>query len=344
MGKGGAGGFSEERRERVRVLVTGATGFIGSHLVEELLAHGHEVRCLVRDSQRLGWISGLPTVAVVQGDVGDARSLRECVDGVDQVYHVAGLTKARTPPQFQQVNAEGTRHLIEACLKARKGPRRFVHLSSLAAVGPMPTSTPCAEEVSPRPVSPYGRSKLQGESAALAARDRLHVTVLRPPVVYGPRDRGVFTFARWVARGLLPVPAGPPRILSLCYVQDLVSALLAAGKAGIPSGEIFHVAGEGAFTWEEVGNALGQALGARPRPVRFPVPVLLALAAVGEAWGWATGQPGYFSRGKVREAAGHWPCDASKARRHLGFVPRVGLAEGIPLTVKWYREAGWLSH
>jgi len=266
------------------------------------------------------------------------------VDGVDQVYHVAGLTRASTPQQFQQVNAEGTRHLIEACLKAKNGPRRFVHLSSLAAVGPMPTPIPCAEEISPRPVSPYGRSKLLGEGAALAARDRLHVTVLRPPVVYGPRDRGVLTFARWVARGLLPMPAGPPRFLSLCYVQDLVSALLAAGKAGILSGEIFHVAGAGAFTWEDVGNTLGQALGVRPKPVRFPVPVLLLLAAVGEAWGWATGHPGYFSRGKVREAAGHWPCDASKAQRHLGFVPRVGLTEGIVLTVKWYQEAGWLSH
>ena len=168
----------------MRVLVTGVTGFIGSHLAEGLLAQGHELRCLVRDSQRLGWISGLPSVAVVQGDVGDARSLPECVDGVDQVYHVAGLTKARTPRQFQRVNAEGTRHLIEACLEARRGPRRFVHLSSLAAVGPMPTPTPCTEEVAPRPVSPYGWSKLQGEGAVLAARDRLHVTVLRPPVVY----------------------------------------------------------------------------------------------------------------------------------------------------------------
>ena len=196
----------------------------------------------------------------------------------------------------------------------------------------------CAEDVSPRPVSPYGWSKLKGEAAVLAVRDRLHVTVLRPPVVYGPRDRGVLEFARWVARGLLPMSAGPPRTLSLCYVQDLVTSLLAAGEAQVPSGEIFHVAGEGAFTWEQVGDAPG----VRPKRVQIPVPVLLTLATGADAQAWVTGRPGYFSRGKVREAAGHWLCDTGKARRQLGVVPSVGLTEGAAATVKWYREAGWL--
>jgi nucleoside-diphosphate-sugar epimerase len=327
----------------VRVLVTGGTGFIGSHLVEALLAQGHEVRCLVRDTRRLGWISGLPSVTIAQGGMDEPRSLLEGVRGMEQVYHVAGLTRASAAQEFFRVNGEGTRHLVQACLEAPRGPRRLVHLSSLAAVGPMPTATACAEDVSPRPVSPYGRSKLQGEAAVLGVRDRLHVTVLRPPVVYGPRDRGVLEVARWVARGLLPMPAGPPRTLSLCYIQDLVTALLRAGEAEVPSGEIFHVAGEGAFTWEQVGDALGAALGVHPTPLRIPVPILLALATGADAWAWFAGRPGYFSRGKVREAAGHWLCDTGKARRQLGLVPSVGLGKGVAVTVKWYREAGWLQ-
>ncbi|HXB03236.1 MAG TPA: sugar nucleotide-binding protein, partial [Candidatus Angelobacter sp.] len=188
----------------------------------------------------------------------------------------------------------------------------------------------------------YGWSKLQGETAVLGARDSLHVTVLRPPVVYGPRDRGVLEVVRWVARGLLPMPAGPSRNLSLCYVQDLVTALLTAGEAAVPSGEIFHVAGDGAFTWEQVGDALGEALGIHPTPLRIPVPILLALATGADAWAWFGGRPAYFSRGKVREAAGHWVCDTGKARRQLGVVPRVGLRKGATVTVDWYREAGWL--
>jgi len=326
----------------VRVLVTGGTGFIGSHLVEALLAQGHEVRCLVRDPRRLGWISGLPSVTIAQGGMEEPRALLESLRGVDQVYHVAGVTRARAAREFFRVNGEGTRQLVHACLNTPGGPRRLVHLSSLAAVGPMPMATACTEGVSPRPVSPYGWSKLQGEAAVLGVRDRLHVTVLRPPVVYGPRDRGILEIARWIARGLLPMPAGPSRTLSVCYVQDLVTALLAAGEAKVPSGEIFHVAGEGAFTWEQVGDALGEALGVHPTPLRIPVPILLALATGADAWAWLSGRPGYFSRGKVREAAGHWVCDTGKARRQLGVVPGVGLRKGAAVTVKWYREHGWL--
>jgi nucleoside-diphosphate-sugar epimerase len=310
--------------------------------VEALLAQGHEVRCLVRDTQRLGWIAGLPSVTIAHGGMDEPRSLLEGVRGVDQVYHVAGLTRARAASDFFRVNGEGTRHLVHACLEAPRGPRRIVHLSSLAAVGPTPRPTACAEDISPRPVSPYGWSKLQGETAVLGARDSLHVTVLRPPVVYGPRDRGVLEVVRWVARGLLPMPAGPSRNLSLCYVQDLVTALLTAGEAAVPSGEIFHVAGDGAFTWEQVGDALGEALGIHPTPLRIPVPILLALATGADAWAWFGGRPAYFSRGKVREAAGHWVCDTGKARRQLGVVPRVGLRKGAAVTVDWYREAGWL--
>jgi nucleoside-diphosphate-sugar epimerase len=326
----------------VRVLVTGGTGFIGSHLVEALLAQGHEVRCLVRDTRRPGWISGLPSVTIAQGSMDEPRSLLESVRGVDQVYHLAGLTRARAAREFSRINGEGTQHLVDACLETPGGPRRLVHLSSLAAVGPTPMATACTEDVTPHPVSPYGSSKLQGEAAVLDVRDRLHVTVLRPPVVYGPRDRGVLEIARWVARGLLPMPAGPSRTLSLCYVQDLVTALLTAGEAEVPSGEIFHVAGEGAFTWEEVGDALGDALGVHPTPLRIPVPILLALATGADAWARVTGRAGYFSRGKVREAAGHWLCDTDKARRQLGVALAVGLSEGAAATVKWYRAAGWL--
>jgi nucleoside-diphosphate-sugar epimerase len=158
--------------------------------VEALLAQATRSAALVRDTLRLGWISGLPSVTIAQGSMDEPRSLLEGMRGVDQVYHVAGLTRARGTREFFRVNGEGTRHLVNACLETPRGPRRLVHLSSLAAVGPMPMATACAEDVSPRPVSPYGWSKLQGEAAVLGVRDRLHVTVLRPPRrVRSPRPR-----------------------------------------------------------------------------------------------------------------------------------------------------------
>lgn len=325
----------------MRSLVTGGSGFIGSHLVEALVARGDEVVCLVRDG-RPGWLEGLPSVALVPGDVTNPDALQRCVDGVDRVFHLAGLTKARAPAEFFRVNAEGTGNLVRACSVVKGTPRRFVYLSSLAAVGPSPDRVPRGETAIPRPVSPYGWSKLHGETEVLRVRDRLGIVILRPPVVYGPRDRGLWVYARWVRRGVVPMPSGPPRALSLCAVEDLVRVLLAAAEADVPSGEVYHVAGEGAFTWEEVGRAFGTAMGIRARPLRLPIPFLLGLAAGAEAWGRMRGRATSLNRGKVREALGHWVCDTGKARRHLAFLPGVGLEEGVALAVRWYLSRGWL--
>jgi nucleoside-diphosphate-sugar epimerase len=324
------------------VLVTGGTGFIGSHLVEALLARGDEVRCLVRDARRGGWLAGLDRIDVRLGDLSDPVRLRAEVAGLDRIYHLAGLVKARSAEEFFEVNAGGTGNLVRACAEASPPPRRLIHLSSLAVLGPKATPVPAMEGDSPRPVSAYGRSKLEGERRVLAAQARLRVTVLRPPIVYGPRDRGVRTFARWVARGILPIPAGPPRHLSVCHVDDVVGALLAAGEGDIASGEVFHLASQRNVTWEEVGGAFAEALGVRPRTVRVPVSIVLGLGALAELWARATGRPAILSRGKVREAVGHWVCDPSKVQRVLGIVSWVELKLGVQRTVTWYREAGWL--
>lgn len=327
----------------MKALVTGATGFIGSHLVEALLSRGDEVCCLVRKPYHLRWLEEKRSyLDTVNGDIADIASIRRAVAGADCVYHLAALTRAATSRDLFRVNAEGTRLMIEACLEKPASSLRLLYLSSLAAVGPMADANPLREETTPHPVSAYGWSKLRGEKEVIAAQGRIHVTILRPPIVYGPRDKGFVKYARWVKRGLLPMPAGPSGTLSFLYVDDLVHAIIAASEGERPSGEVYHVAGDRVLTWEDVGSILGQLMEVRPRPLGLPLSVLLCLAMCSEAWSWVTRHPTFFTRGKVREAAGHWVCDSAKAKRDLGFIARMSPEEGMALAIQWYRSKGWI--
>lgn len=324
----------------IRVLLTGATGFVGSHTAEALTQRAIPVRALVRRSgvtdalQRLG-------VELVEGDLGDRPALERAVRDVDVVLHLAALTKARSAAEYDRVNAAGTEELVRAMLAARPRPRRLVVLSSLAAAGPCaadavgPTDTPA-------PITAYGRSKLAGERAALAASTQFEVVVLRAPAVYGPRDRDLYRFFRLAARGILPVPAGPVRRLQLIHVGDLAEALVLAATAERAEG-IMHAAETMAYTWESVGEQVAAAVGRRARIVRMPGALFFAAATISEAASAAAGRSTIFNRDKARELlAPGWLCETETARRVLGFESRIPLAQGLRDTAQWYRAEGWL--
>lgn len=323
----------------MRVLVTGGAGFIGSHLVEELLIRGYRVLCLVHE--RLGWLENLP-IERYFGDLTRPETLRDAVEGVDCLYHLAGLVRAKDPREYLRVNHLGTRNLLLACLEAKVPPARFVYVSSLAALGPSEGVRPLREEDPPHPISPYGLSKLKGEEEVLKRRGRLHVVLIRPPAVYGPRERDLYTYFRLAHGGFFPIVGFCERRLSLCYIEDLVQGLLLAGERDVPSGAIYHIAGERAYSWREIREVFVEALGVRPVMVRLPKTLLYTLALLAEGWGRLTGRPPLLDRGKVGEMASSWIADISKAKRELGYVPRFPLQEGIRRTVHWYRKEGWL--
>lgn len=203
-----------------KALVTGANGFVGSHLVEALLHRGYRVRCLVRKTSNLRWLSGL-NVEYVYCDIAEKDSLRDAVRGVDFVFHCAGLTKARNREEYFKANAEGTKNLVEVCLKHNPELKRFVYVSSQAAVGPGSDEKPLNEEAPCRPVTHYGESKLEGEKIVLAYVSRLPITIVRPPAVYGPRDTDILGFFK-VANSRFRVSFGLGQsFLSLVYVKDL---------------------------------------------------------------------------------------------------------------------------
>lgn len=320
------------------ILVTGATGFIGSHLVERLVAQGRAVRCLVRRSSA---VAGLPAaVELAHGDLESGAGLAEALRGADTVIHLAGVTKASVPADYDRGNAAATAQL----LRAAGDVRRLVHVSSLAAAGPSAGNRPLSEEDPPHPVSHYGRSKLAGEQLVRQSPLSGRSVIVRPPVVYGPRDRDVYQMIRGLARGWMLQIGRVRRYFSMIYVTDLVEGLIAAADREGVAGRVFYLAHSSPASWDEFGNTAARLMGRRVRTLMIPESAAYALGWCAEAWTRFSGTPGILSRDKVAEACcAGWVCDPRRAGRELGFCASTGLEDGLRRTLDWYREAGWLK-
>ena len=322
-----------------RVLLTGATGFVGSHAALAFVRAGFEVRALVRSLERARPIAELG-VELIHGSLGDSPTLDAACAGMDTVVHLAALTHARSDQEYEEANVTGTRRLLAAAVAG--GADRFVYLSSLAAVGPARGGRPVEPGDDPRPLTRYGRSKLGGERVSLEAAARIDVRILRAPAVYGPRDTDLYHFFKLARRGVIPVPTGPARLLQMVHVEDLARALVLAAGAPEAAG-VYHIAEGRQYTWEEVGRAVGEAVGRRVRVARVPGALIAGLAAVSETAAGLAGRSSIFNRDKARELlAPGWLCETDAARAVLNFEADIPLADGLRTTAQLYREQGWL--
>lgn len=324
------------------VLVTGGTGFLGSHVVEELSRRGRPVRALVRRNSNTLFLKTLPGVELSEGAVDDTNSLRAALEGVDQVVHAAGLVKAKSPDEFRAINTQGTENLLDAALA--HGVRRFVLVSSLAAVGPSDAEgRPVPLDAAPRPVTHYGRSKLLSEEALLRRKHELDVIVLRPAAIYGPRDREIFAFFKSVALGVLPMTNPPQAKLSMIYGPDCASACVRALDADVPSGTRLSLDDGSVHTFAELIQAVERAIGKRAW-LRLPLPkrAVLGIAGLTELYGKVTNRAVMLTRDKCNELFDQWVCDGSHAQKALDWAPAVAFEEGVERTVAWYRKMGWL--
>lgn len=337
-------------------LVTGATGFIGLRLVERLVERGEEVACLVRgtsDTTRLETLG----VRLVEGSLGDEETLRralgEAAPGV--VYHLAGLTHAVKREDFLRVNAGGTERLCGLATDLPTPPT-FVVVSSLAAAGPSPPGEPHVESTAPQPISHYGRSKLTAEYSARIHANELPISIVRPPVVFGPGDRdGLLLFKSLRAFPLHAVPQLKGLPLSLVYVDDLIDALIAVAERGErvayteaademndPTG-LYYAADPQASSYAEMGRMAAAAMGKKVWVIcrrKYP---FLPLALAGDLVAKLRGKAPLFGMDKLREAsASGWVCDPMKITGGLGWSPTGSLVDRYAETHAWYREAGWL--
>lgn len=323
----------------MKALVTGATGFVGSHLVQALTARGDDVVALYRRPAARASLETLGAVPVA-GTLDDDRALREALDGVDVVYHVAGLVSG-SREELQAVNAEGTRRLLQLCNSATLPPR-FIYVSSQAALGPSRPGERLAEDAPCHPVTPYGKSKLAGE-LAVRGETRVPWTIVRPPAVYGPRDREFLRLFQVVRFGIAPVFGTGAQQLSLVHASDLAELLARAGRTDRSVGQTYHAAHPEIVTAAGVARAAGAALG--KRPIVLPLPALVTAPLV-RLIGFAAaraGQRTVLTGDKLAEfLAPAWLLDSSKAERELGWTAIYDLATGMRETAAWYTKEGWL--
>ena len=334
------------------VLVTGAAGFVGSHVVDALLAKGLPVRALVRRTTDRSFLDAT-RVSFVEGDVGDGTpagddALARAAEGASLIVHAAGITQARSVQDYARINAEGAERAARAAVRA--GVRRFVLVSSQAAGGPAPVDRPREESDPDAPLSAYGRSKLAGEqrvretlaAAGTPAHAAPELVIVRPPSVYGPRDRAILELFRLVCRGVVPLHRPQLQEVSVIHARDLAGGLVLAGERGA-SGRTYYLTDGKPTTTSGVVDAIARALG--KKPLRLDIPSVMLEAAVWAAEGFAaaSGRPARITRERLAEWTGlRWTLSDARAKSELGWAPSIALDDGMTETAQWYRTAGWI--
>lgn len=328
------------------ILVTGASGFIGSFIVEEALSRGLDVWAAVRPSSSRKYLTDR-RISLINLNLGDKAKLREQLRGrtFNYVVHAAGVTKCADSRDFHRVNTEGTLNLAEALMAQDGAMERFVFISSLSVMGAARERRPYADITAtdtPRPNTAYGRSKLEAERR-LREIDGLPLTVLRPTGVYGPRERDYYMMAQSISRHTDFSVGFKPQDITFIYVKDLMQAVfLALGHA--PSALPYLLSDGHVYSSRTFSDLLHQELGS-PWLLRIKAPLWLLriVTTVGELYGRLTGRVTALNRDKyniLRQR--NWRCDISPAQRDLGFAPKYDLERGVKETVKWYKENGWL--
>ncbi|MDP4198442.1 MAG: NAD-dependent epimerase/dehydratase family protein [Bacteroidota bacterium] len=326
----------------MKVLVTGASGFVGSHIADRLIETGHDVRALVRGSSSRRWLEGKP-IEILEGRLLDAESLKPAVENVDAIIHVAGVTAAKNKQGFFEGNQLATRAILEAVRRYNPEIHRFVQCSSQTATGPSLDGQPVNELTPPHPITAYGQSKRAAEEECERARQDFPVTIVRLPATYGPRDTAILTFFQTVGKGLKPLIGMKDKRVNLLHVSDVAEGVRLALERDEAQNETYFIAGENQHTWREVSDLTAEIVNRKGLTVKLPHAVVYTVAGLSEFFSMFRSKPSVLNWEKGRDMVqAHWTCSTEKARRDLGYRQQVSLEDGIRDTVEWYRREGWM--
>jgi len=326
----------------MKILLTGASGFVGSHILDELCARGYQVAILLRPTSNRRFIQQhLGAVEICDGSISDPVGLRRILAGMTHVIHCAGATRAVRSEDYYRTNHIGTRNVIEAIQAQGGGVQRMLHISSLAVAGPATASAPAREDGPNLPISEYGKSKLAAEEE-VRKNCPTDFVIVRPPAVYGPRDDGFFSLFQAVQRHLLPLPS-ESQALSLVFVKDLARAVSELVVRPEAKGETYFVNSSEIVTARQMAKVIARQVGHWTVPVPLPPVAFLPLCLVNEAICRIFGKAQLLNLQKYAELrAPGWVCDASKLSRQTGLQCPTNLEAGVADTLKWYRQEGWL--
>ncbi|MBM2814497.1 MAG: NAD-dependent epimerase [Ignavibacteria bacterium] len=328
----------------MKIFVTGATGFVGSHIADKLFTLGHEIRCTIRSSSNLRWLTGKP-FELVQCSLFDKEALKEAVSGVDYIFHAAGLTSAKNLNEFMQGNCEGTMNLIQAATQNASNLKRFLYISSQAAAGPSESKeNPKTESMPDNPITSYGISKKAAEEVVMSFSNQIPVTIVRPSAVYGPRDTEIFQIFKSVKMGLGTIVGFNKKYLNLVHSEDVARGAVEAAFSGQTTGKKYFLSSEEFYSWDFLIDTIKRGLGKKyVLKLKLPHFVVLGAGAISGAIGKFSDKPPVFNYEKsIDFIQNYWTCSVEKAKQDFGYRQKISAVQGITDTIRWYRDNHWL--
>lgn len=323
-------------------VVTGANGFVGSHLVDLLLSKNYQVRCLVRKSSNLRWLEG-KNVEIYDTGLFDKDGIRKAFKDAEYIYHVAGVVKSKTKEGYFKGNVDTTRNLLEVALENSKTIKKFLVVSSQTVTGPSTKDKPVDETTECKPITTYGKSKLEEEKLVMSYKDKLPVTICRAPAVYGERDTEIFIYFNTFNKGLTTTIGFNKKELSLIHAIDLVEGFYLAATTDKAVGEIYFIGSEKFYTWEEINSITSKILNKKPIIVKVPHFLVYTIAAIAQFFALFSSKPATLNIEKAKDITQQfWTCNTSKAIRDLGYRQKISIEEGIRRTCDWYKQLKWL--
>lgn len=324
-------------------VVTGANGFVGSHLVDNLLSKGYEVRCIVRKSSDLKWLNG-KDIKIFNCGLFDKAGLREAFENANYIFHVAGIVKSKTKEGYYNGNVETTKNLLEIAFENKSTIKRFLSVSSLTVTGPSLNGNPVTEITECKPITTYGKSKLEGEKLVLSYKDKLPVTICRAPAVYGERDTEIFIYFNTFNKGITTTIGFNKKELSLIHAVDLVEGFYLAATSEKAIGEIYFIGSEEYYTWQQINSITSKILSKKPLVIKVPHFLVYTIASIAQFFAMFSSKPATLNIEKAKDITQqYWTCDTSKAKKDLGYRQQISIEVGIKRTCDWYKKEGWIK-